>query len=100
MGIDISNEKSNYVAQGIQHKYSPTLVVIVSDTCKKICDWCFRGRIFIDKKLENDVIANPDTAIEYAKKHTEIKSILLTGGDAFLADKNYLKNLLIEYVCD
>jgi lysine 2,3-aminomutase len=96
MTTDISDEASNYVAPGVQHKYAPTLVIIISDKCQKICDWCFRGRMFVGKRLEYDKVADLDSAVKYAKEHTEIRNVLMTGGDAFLADKNYLKRLVTE----
>lgn len=96
MTTDISNEAANYVAPGVQHKYAPTLVVIVSEKCQKICDWCFRGRMFVGKKLESDKLADIDTAVKYAREHKEIRNVLMTGGDAFLADKEYLKKLVTE----
>lgn len=96
MTTDISDEASNYVAPGVQHKYAPTLVIIVSKKCLKICDWCFRGRMFIGKRLQYDKVADLDTAVKYAAQHKEIRNVLMTGGDAFLADKDYLKHLLTE----
>jgi len=94
--FDISNEQSNYVGEGMQHKYGPTLVVITSEECLKICEWCFRGRLFQGKELVKDKIADPKKVIAYIKKHEEIRSVLFTGGDSFLAPKENLKYMIEE----
>jgi len=93
---DVSNESLNFVAEGIQHKYKSTLVVFVSNKCLSICDHCFRKRIFEDNHLELDKIAKIEDVINYLNEHKEINSILLTGGDAFLSDVEYLNELLIK----
>jgi lysine 2,3-aminomutase len=95
MNKDISNEKANYVGTGMQHKYSPTLLVMSSEQCVSVCEWCFRGRIFEGKKLEDDKVADATEVIEYVKTHPEVKNILFTGGDSFLADREYLKKIVL-----
>lgn len=96
MTLDISNEAGNYVAPGIQHKYDQTLLVIVSTNCHKVCDWCFRRRMMKDDEaMKNDVVAKPISVLQYASKHGEIRSILLTGGDALLADRSYMRQLIL-----
>ncbi|MBT7283342.1 MAG: radical SAM protein [Elusimicrobiaceae bacterium] len=94
--FDVANEESNYVGEEMQHKYEPTLVVISSEECLKICEWCFRGRLFQDKRLEKDKIADPKEVVKYAKNHPELRSILFTGGDSFLADKESLRYMISE----
>jgi len=90
MTFDPSNEVANYKLPGIQHKYGPTMVVMCSNQCQEICDWCFRGRIFQGQELNNDTIADPDDVVNYATQNKNISSVLFTGGDSFLADKDYL----------
>jgi len=94
MSLDISNEKSNYVYPGVQHKYKPTLTVICCDNCLKRCDWCFRKRFYLDR-LSNDKVASIDKVVDYVAEHKEIKSILFTGGDSFLADSKYMMEMII-----
>ena len=92
---DASNEKSNYVAPGVQHKYDQTLVVFVSKTCNDICDWCFRSRLFNKNEHENDQIADVSDVDNYLSEHPEIQSVLLTGGDSLLAEDDYLRKMII-----
>jgi len=92
--LDISKEILNFVDNGIQLKYKPTLVVFVSKDCLEICDHCFRKRLFEDEQYEEDTIADLDKVYNYAKEHKDIKSVLLTGGDSFLADFDYLYEMV------
>ena len=96
MSYDVSNEKDNYRLPGIQHKYGPTMVVMCSDQCLEVCEWCFRGRLFQGAKLDDDRVANPGDVIDYARRHKEVRSVLFTGGDSFLADKDYLRGMVEE----
>ncbi len=95
--FDVSSEKLNYKAPGIQHKYQPTMVVICSVKCIKVCPWCFRKRLFRGgKQLVDDKIAKADDVIKYARSHKEVRSVLFTGGDSFLADRAYLRDMITE----
>jgi len=94
MRPDISNEQANYKLPGLQHKYDQTLVVISSEDCYDVCDWCFRGRIFCGKRLESDTVAAAGDVISYAQEHKEIRSVLFTGGDSFMADKDHMIKLV------
>lgn len=69
-------------------------MVISSEDCYAICDWCFRGRIFCGKRLESDTVAAAGDAISYAQEHEEIRSVLFTGGDSFMADKDHLVKMV------
>ena len=77
--LDPSTESDNTVLPGIQHKYDPTALMLVSDVCGGICRFCFRKRLFMDTESEtiNDLAEN----LAYIRKHTEISNVLITGGD-------------------
>ena len=77
--LDPSTECDNTVLPGVQHKYGPTALLLVSDVCGGICRFCFRKRIFMD--TESETIKNLSENLEYIKTHPEISNVLLTGGD-------------------
>ncbi|HOP06687.1 MAG TPA: hypothetical protein PLF13_05270 [candidate division Zixibacteria bacterium] len=91
---DPSGEKRNFVTPGVQHKYRETALVYVSRNCHTVCDWCFRKRLFKGQSLPSDRIAQIGPALDYFKRHREIHSVLLSGGDALLADRDYLQELI------
>lgn len=76
---DASDEDTNYVVPGCQHKYRTTALLIVSEVCGAYCRYCFRKRLF-----RNDVkeaVLNVQPGLEYIAAHPEINNVLLTGGD-------------------
>ncbi len=95
--VDASNEKSNFVMPGLQWKYRPTAVVFVSTECEKICHFCFRRpRLFEGHIYETDVVADLDSAVSFIREQKEISNVLLTGGDALLADMDYLREFMSQ----
>lgn len=94
--IDASNENTNYVAPGIQHKYKTIIAVMVSKDCVEECNWCFRRRLFAGDEYDNDEIASIDTVIDYIQDTPSVDSVLLTGGDSLLADHSYIHELITK----
>ena len=87
---------------GVQHKYPETVLVFPkqAQTCHAYCTYCFRWAQFVD---EPDLkMATADTAriIEYLRRHREVNSVLITGGDPMImgADvlRRYVEPLLDE----
>ncbi len=77
--FDPSNEQAYTIMPGLEHKYTSTALLIVSDTCDGICRYCFRKRVF--QGSNNERLKNISHALDYIKAHTEISNVLLTGGD-------------------
>ena len=46
--LDASNEQSVTVAQGVQHKYTDTVLLLCNEVCGAYCRYCFRKRLFMD----------------------------------------------------
>ena len=87
---------------GVQHKYPETVLVFPkqAQTCHAYCTYCFRWAQFVD---EPDLkMATADTAriVEYLRRHREVTSVLITGGDPMImgADvlRRYVEPLLDE----
>lgn len=79
---DASDEDTNYVVPGCQHKYTTTALLICSEVCGAYCRYCFRKRLF-----RNDVkeaMIDVDPGIKYISEHPEINNVLLTGGDPLI----------------
>jgi len=90
---DASDEETNYVVPGCQHKYRTTALLIVSEVCGAYCRYCFRKRLF-----RNDVkeaMSDVSQGIAYIASHPEINNVLLTGGDSLILGTAKLK-LIIE----
>jgi L-lysine 2,3-aminomutase len=78
---------------GVQHKYPETVLVFPkqAQTCHAYCTYCFRWAQFVD---EPDLkMATADTAriVEYLRRHREVTSVLITGGDPMIMGADVLR---------
>jgi len=89
---DASDEDTNYVVPGCQHKYASTALLIVSEVCGSYCRYCFRKRLFRNDVKEATLDVEP--GIEYIAKHPEINNVLLTGGDSLILATPKLRAIL------
>nr|WP_200889551.1 KamA family radical SAM protein [Cohnella kolymensis] len=89
---DASDEDTNYVVKGCQHKYGTTALLLVSEVCGAYCRFCFRKRLFREDVKE----AMPDVqqGLDYIAKTPEINNVLLTGGDPLILATGKLRNIL------
>ncbi|HEX7057922.1 MAG TPA: KamA family radical SAM protein [Bacilli bacterium] len=89
---DASDEDTNYVVPGCQHKYATTALLLVSEVCGAYCRYCFRKRLF-----RNDVkeaMSDVEPGLAYIARHPEINNVLLTGGDSLILATSKLRMLL------
>lgn len=89
---DASDEDTNYVVPGCQHKYGTTALLICSEVCGAYCRYCFRKRLF-----RNDVkeaMSDVEQGLQYISKTPEINNVLLTGGDPLILAAKKLDMIL------
>ena len=91
---DASDEETNYVVPGCQHKYETTALLIVSEVCGAYCRYCFRKRLFRNDVKEAQADVTP--GIEYIRKHPEINNVLLTGGDSLILSTKKIRHIVSE----
>ncbi len=93
--FDTSGEKKNIKANGLQHKYQPTALALVSNVCASLCRECFRKRLFFkgDCKVNETTFPNEEAMI-YLREHKEINTILLSGGDSLMLKDESIKEIL------
>ncbi len=89
---DASDEASNTRLPGLQHKYTDTALLLVTDQCAAFCRYCFRKRLFTTGARET----TPDTSagLSYISRHPEITDVLLTGGDALSLPTAHLEKIV------
>ena len=89
---DASDEATNYVVPGCQHKYRTTALLICSEVCGAYCRYCFRKRLF-----RNDVkeaMSDVEPGLQYIAEHPEINNVLLTGGDPLILATAKLRKII------
>ncbi len=79
---------------GMQHKYRETVLFFPSQgqTCHAYCTYCFRWAQFVgmdEYKFSNNEVAS---LVRYLEHHSEVRDVLITGGDPLIMRTNILKN--------
>jgi len=80
--LDASDEQSVTVANGVQHKYTDTVLLLCNEVCGAYCRYCFRKRLFMNDNHE--VTTDATEGLRYIADHPEVTNVLLTGGDPLL----------------
>lgn len=93
--VDPLAEDKDSPVEGITHRYPDRVLFHISNVCAMYCRHCTRKRKVGDK----DHIPNKETikkGIEYIRNNTNIRDVLLSGGDPFLLSDDYLDWILTE----
>ena len=90
---DPCGEDSHMPVPGLVHRYPDRVLFLVTDRCAAYCRYCTRSRVVSgagEQELETDF----DQAITYLEQHTEVRDVLLSGGDPLLFSDEKLDALL------
>src|SRR5450755_4095907 len=90
---DPCGEDSHMPVPGLVHRYPDRVLFLVTDRCASYCRYCTRSRV-VSGVGEQELELDFDRAIDYLQKHTEVRDVLLSGGDALLLSDKRLHNLL------
>jgi len=90
--LDASDEGSNYVVPGCQHKYTSTALLLCNEVCGGYCRFCFRKRLFMDKT--DEVVNDVSEGIEYIRDNPQVTNVLLTGGDPLVMSTRKLEKII------
>jgi lysine 2,3-aminomutase len=92
---DPLSEDHDMVAPGIVHRYPDRVLFLTTGTCSTYCRYCTRARVvgnpggeyqFNNKQWEQ--------ALTYLEQHTEVRDVLLSGGDPLTLGDDKLDWLL------
>jgi lysine 2,3-aminomutase len=90
---DPCGEDHDMPVPGLVHRYPDRVLFLVTDRCASYCRYCTRSRV-VSGVGEQELELDFDRAIDYLQKHTEVRDVLLSGGDALLLSDARLKSLL------
>lgn len=93
---DPSGEACNTKLIGVQHKYSPTVLFLATNTCLMYCRYCFRKRMVGLTKQQ--MIQGFEDAYLYVLAHKEVHNVLISGGDPLTIEPSILAELLDRLV--
>jgi lysine 2,3-aminomutase len=89
--IDSLDEDADSPVPNITHRYPDRALFLVSPVCATYCRFCTRRRKVGDP--EKIPLNQYDSAFEYIRQHTEIRDVILSGGDPMM-----LSDRRLEYI--
>jgi lysine 2,3-aminomutase len=91
--LDPLGEKSDQVAPGLTHRYPDRVLFVVTSFCTSYCRFCIRKRNWHDSDAARSREA-VDAALAYIRAHTEIRDVLISGGDPLTLPPHQLEYVL------
>ena len=88
-------EEATNPAPLITRRYADRLIINVTNMCGMFCRHCQRRRNIGEEDLHADE-EDIDEALRYIRENTEIRDVLITGGDPFTLPDEALEYLLLE----
>ena len=83
----------NNVPPLLTHRYPDRVLFLVSNQCAMYCRFCTRKRKVGDP-TKQPTWTKIKQALEYIVAHTEIRDVILSGGDPLLLDDLYLEKII------
>lgn len=78
------------------HRYPDRVLFLVTGFCSAYCRYCTRSHM-VSKKYKNHASRSEwDLAIEYIKYHTEVRDVVISGGDPLTLPDHRLEYLLCK----
>lgn len=80
---------------GLTHRYPDRVLLLVTDQCAMYCRHCTRRR-FAGQHDDYVPMAQIMNGIDYIRNHTEIRDVLISGGDPLMLSDKALETVLAE----
>ena len=90
---DPCGEDSHMPVPGLVHRYPDRVLFLVTDRCASYCRYCTRSRV-VSGVGEQELHTNFEEAFRYLEQHTEVRDVLLSGGDALIFSDDKLEKIL------
>ena len=90
---DPCGEDSHMPVPGLVHRYPDRVLFLVTDRCASYCRYCTRSRV-VSGVGEQHLETHWEAAFSYLEKHTEVRDVLLSGGDPLLFSDAKLDKIL------
>src|SRR5512145_3218394 len=90
--VDSLNEDADSPVPNITHRYPDRALFLVSPVCASYCRFCTRRRKVGDP--EKIPMSQFESAFRYLEEHTEIRDVIMSGGDPLLLNDRRLEAIL------
>ncbi|GAB4221385.1 MAG: lysine 2,3-aminomutase [Spirochaetota bacterium] len=90
---DPLSEDDDSPVPGLVHRYPDRVLFLVTDFCSTYCRYCTRSRI-VGRSNCTLPSKNWDIALRYIANHTEVRDVLISGGDPLTMNESMIEYLL------
>jgi lysine 2,3-aminomutase len=90
---DPCGEDSHMPVPGLVHRYPDRVLFLVTDRCASYCRYCTRSRV-VSGVGEQHLETQWEPAFKYLEAHSEVRDVLLSGGDPFIFSDDKLDKIL------
>jgi lysine 2,3-aminomutase len=78
----------------IVHRYPDRVLFLITGICSVYCRYCTRSHMVGKKEKSHPNLSKIDAAIDYITNHSEVRDVLLSGGDPLTMSDNRLEYIL------
>lgn len=90
---DPCGEDGDMPVQGLVHRYPDRVNFLITDRCAAYCRYCTRSRV-VSGAGEQALDTQFEPAFRYLEEHSEVRDVLLSGGDPLLFSEARLEKIL------
>ena len=90
---DPCGEDHSSAVDGLVHRYPDRVLLLALDTCASYCRYCTRSRLVGHSAL-GSLPRRMEAILDYLREHSEVRDVLLSGGDPLLMSDDRLDTLL------
>lgn len=80
---DPCGEDGRMPVPGLVHRYPDRVLLLVTDRCAAYCRYCTRSRV-VSGAGQQELHTDLEAVFSYLERHTEVRDVLLSGGDPLL----------------
>lgn len=91
---DPLGEEADSPVPGLVHRYPDRVLFLVTDFCSTYCRYCTRSRMVGRSSSSHGGASNWEKALSYIEANTDIRDVLLSGGDPLTLNDDALEWLL------
>lgn len=91
--LDPVGEEKTMPVNGLVHRYPDRVLLLVTDRCAAYCRFCTRSRL-VSNAQDYNFHPELEEGLDYIERHSEVRDVLLSGGDPLLLSDNKLDSLL------
>ncbi len=91
---DPLEEQNQSPVPQLVHRYPDRVLFLTTGFCAAYCRYCTRSHMVSKKDKCHSSVTDWNVAISYIRQHTEIRDVILSGGDPLTLSDNRLEYLL------